>query len=170
MALDLALPERDIPYRVYARVAGEGSMGRQRWVAIGAWRGARVAREAKARAPSAALWCTPAAAPADDPYASIVSRAVRAHDPFLRIGDRWLVRRLAPDCSSVELGSLPERRDEAALLEAMGWETANVHLGTPETIAAVMQDAEQRSGDWLLQAGRASLRAVGQDWKAYREK
>ena len=57
MVLDLALPERDLPYRVHPRVAGEGSLGRQRWVAITSWRGARIAREAKARAPSASFWC-----------------------------------------------------------------------------------------------------------------
>lgn len=170
MALDLALPERDLPYRVHPRVAGEGSLGRQRWVAIAAWRGARIAREAKARAPSAAFWCAPDGAPAvsDDPYAAIVGQAVRAHDPFLRIGDRWLVRRLAPDCSRVELASLPDRRDEAALLGAMGRETANIHLGTPETVPAVMADLERRSADWLLQASRVMLRSVTRDWKAYR--
>jgi hypothetical protein len=169
MVLDLALPERDLPYRVHTRVAGEGSLGHQRWVAITSWRGARIAREAKARAPSASCWCAadgPAAA--EDPYAAIVGQAVRALDPFLRIGDRWLVRRLAPDCSRVELGSLPDRRDEAALLESMGWETANIHLGTPAVIPAVIEDLAHRSGDWLIQASRVMLRAEARDWKAYR--
>jgi Uncharacterized protein conserved in bacteria (DUF2252) len=169
MALDLALPERDLPYRVHTRVAGEGSLGHQRWVAISSWRGARIAREAKARAPSAALWAATDSAPEpEDPYAAIVGRAVRALDPFLRVGDRWLVRRLAPDCSRVELGSLAARRDEAALLEAMGWETANIHLGTLETTPAIVADLQKRSGDWLVQASRVMLRAVAQDWKAYR--
>jgi hypothetical protein len=170
MVLDLALPERDLPYRVHPRVAGEGSLGRQRWVAISSWRGARMAREANARAPSASFWCAADGAPGagDDPYAAIVGQAVRAHDPFLRIGDRWLVRRLAPDCSRVELGSLPDRRDESALLDAMGRETANIHLGTPAMIPAVVADLEQRSADWLLQASRLMLRGVTKDWKAYR--
>jgi hypothetical protein len=168
MALDLALPERDLPYRVRPRVAGEGSLGRQRWVAISSWRGARIAREAKARVPSASVWCAADRTPApEDPYAAMISRAVRAHDPFLRIGDRWVVRRLAPDCSRVELSSLPDRRDEAALLGAMGWESANVHLGTPDMIPAVMADLQRRAGDWLLQASRVMLREVAQDWKAY---
>jgi hypothetical protein len=169
MVLDLALPERDLAYRVHRRIAGEGSLGHQRWVAIAAWHGARIAREAKARTPSASLWCAPDGAPAaEDPYAAIVGQAVRAHDPFLRIGDRWLVRRLAPDCSRVELGSLPDRRDETVLLESMGWETANVHLGSPEVIPAVIEDLKQRPSDWLLQESRAMLRAVARDWKAYR--
>jgi len=170
MVLDLALPERDLPYRAHPRVAGEGSLGHQRWVAITSWRGARIAREAKARAPSASFWCARDGAPesGEDPYAAIVAQAVRAHDPFLRIGDRWLVRRLAPDCSRVELGSLPDRRDEAALLGAMGRETANVHLGTPEMVSVVVADLERRSADWLLQASRVMLRGLTRDWKAYR--
>ncbi|MGI9145304.1 MAG: DUF2252 family protein [Chloroflexota bacterium] len=169
MALDLSLPERDLPYRVHTRIAGEGSLGRQRWVAIASWRGGRIAREAKARAPSASLWCAAdGAQPSHDPYATIVGAAVRAPDPFMRIGDRWVVRRLAPDCSWIRLESLPGRRDEASLLEAMGWEIANVHLGTPNVIETVLRDLNRRSGDWLLQASRTMLGALERDWKAYR--
>jgi hypothetical protein len=168
MALDLALPERDLPYRVHPRVAGEGSLGRQRWVAITAWRGARIAREAKARVPSASVWLADGAQAGEDLYAAIVGRAVRAHDPFVRIGDRWLVRRLAPDCSRIELAFLPDRRDEPDLLKAMGWEVANIHLGSPDSIPAVVEDLQQRSGDWLLEAARQMFQAVSRDWKAYR--
>jgi hypothetical protein len=46
------LPESSLTYRVAHRVAGLGSLGRQRWGAIAEWRGARVAREARALAPS----------------------------------------------------------------------------------------------------------------------
>jgi len=169
MMLDLALPERDLPYRVHPRVSGEGSLGCQRWVAIASWRGARIVREAKARIPSASFWIAGEQTSASqDPYATIVDAAVRVPDPFLRIGDRWLVRRLAPDCSRIPLDALPDRRDEVNLLEAMGWETANVHLGKPEAIQAVLDDLRQRSGDWLLQASRTMLSTVGRDWKAYR--
>jgi len=38
------------------RVAGLGSLGRQRYVALGVWRGGRIAREAKPLVPSAAVW------------------------------------------------------------------------------------------------------------------
>jgi len=50
----------------------------------------------------------------------------------------------------------------------MGWETANIHLGTLETTPAIVADLQKRSGDWLVQASRGMLRAVAQDWKAYR--
>src|SRR5882724_334535 len=52
-SLQRALPERDLKIRIVHRVAGLGSLGRQRFVALAAWRGGRVAREAKALAPSA---------------------------------------------------------------------------------------------------------------------
>src|SRR5256885_11619135 len=52
-SLRRALPERDLKFRIVHRVAGLGSLGRQRFVALAAWGGGRVAREAKALAPSA---------------------------------------------------------------------------------------------------------------------
>ena len=168
------LPDPDVPIVLFSRVAGEGSLGHQRWVTMQDWCGAKLAREAKARAPSASVWSATtapggddrAAAP-EDPYAAIVARAVRAPDPFLRIEEGWLIRRLAPDCSRVELTTLPGRKHEVALLEAMGWETANVHLGTPDAQGALLQDLERRADDWLLTASRRMLRAVVADWKVW---
>ena len=60
----------------------------------------------------------------------ILERAVRVPDPFVHVFGRWLLRRLAPDCSRIEIDSLPAKRDEERLLYAMGWETANIHLGS----------------------------------------
>jgi hypothetical protein len=107
-------------------------------------------------------------APAD-PYAAIVERAMRAHDPFLQISERWLVRRLAPDCSRVELGMLPGRKHDAELLESMGWGIANVHLGTPELKSALLKDLQERAEDWLFVASRRMLRVVDRDWRAWRQ-
>jgi hypothetical protein len=64
-------------------------------------------------------------------YQEALDRSVRDIDPFVRLRGSWIVRRLAPDCSRVELASMPKERDESRLLRAMGFETANVHLGTP---------------------------------------
>src|SRR3989442_1736966 len=50
-SLRRALPERDLKVRIVHRVAGLGSLGRQRFVALAAWRGGRGAREAKALRP-----------------------------------------------------------------------------------------------------------------------
>jgi Uncharacterized protein conserved in bacteria (DUF2252) len=168
-ALQSALPDNTAGYELRSRVAGEGSLGHQRWVATMEWRGGRLAREAKARAPSASIWCLGDSrqAPAGDPYADIVGRAVRSPDPSLRIDEHWLVRRLAHDCSRVELSSLPGPKLEAALLEAMGRETANVHLGSADE-ASALADLQQRADSWLLNGSRIMLKAVVRDWKAYR--
>ena len=60
-----------------------------------------------------------------------MSRAVRVADPFLNVRAGWVVRRLAPDCSRIEMKHLAGVQDECRLLWMMGWETGNVHLGTP---------------------------------------
>ena len=82
--------------------------------------------------------------PDRDLYQAIVTEARRACDPFVQLRGHWIVRRLAPDCSRIELASLPTERDEARLLHAMGWETANIHLGSRDTVGAVRRDLERR--------------------------
>jgi hypothetical protein len=99
-------------------------------VAVAEWRGGSVAREAKALAPSACVWAEQGKGTAPVLYQKILDCAVRCRDPFVRLEKRWIVRRLAPDCSRIELAALPRERDETRLLHAMGWETANVHLGS----------------------------------------
>ena len=60
---------------------------------------------------------------------------------------------------------LPRRREEATLLEAMGRETANLHLGTRAAVAGVRADLKSRKDDWLLAAARAMADAIIVDWK-----
>ena len=55
-ALERWLPEKGLPYKLVHRIAGLGSLGRQRFVAMADWRGGLIAREAKALAISAYLW------------------------------------------------------------------------------------------------------------------
>jgi uncharacterized protein (DUF2252 family) len=52
-ALERCLPQRGQPYRLVHRVAGAGSLGRERLVALAQWDGGLVARETKALLPSA---------------------------------------------------------------------------------------------------------------------
>src|SRR5580704_11951288 len=54
--IERLLPEPGLEYRIVHRIAGLGSLGRQRYVGIALCRGGRVAREAKALAPSACVW------------------------------------------------------------------------------------------------------------------
>jgi hypothetical protein len=79
-----------------------------------------------------------------------------------------VVRRLAPDCSRIELASLSKDRDEARLLYSMGWETANLHFGTPQAIAKVRGDLAARKGRWLHKASKMMLAATLRDWEKWR--
>ena len=89
-------------------------------VALAAWRGGSVAREAKALAPSECVWAAEGKGTAPILYQEILDCSVRSIDPFVRLQKSWIVRRLAPDCSRIELSALPKQRDEIRLLRAMG--------------------------------------------------
>jgi len=167
-AINRLLPDEEIECRIAHRIAGLGSLGRERFVAIGHYRGARVAREAKALAPSACVWANGKGASKRIRYQEILDRSHRAPDPFVRLEGRWIVRRLAPDCSRVELSHMPKERDESKLLHAMGFETANVHLGTPRAVPRILQDLRRRSGYWLHEAAGAMVKATLEDWQEWR--
>lgn len=165
-ALAAALPAKKPKYRLVHRVAGLGSLGRQRFVALAEWDGGLVAREAKALLPSSCVW---AGEIKDDrsQYDKIVKRAIRCPDPFLELSKGWVVRRLAPDCSRVELAMLPKGRDEYKLLEAMGRETANVHLGSRRAINKVKHDLNKRPEGWLHEAAKTMVQATTADWQRW---
>jgi hypothetical protein len=166
-ALARRMPERDLACRVVHRVAGLGSLGRERFTAIAEWRGGKIAREAKALAPSACAWAAKKDA-ARILYQEILDAAVRCPDPFVAQRGRWILRRLAPDCSRIELSDMPKERDETRLLHAMGWETANVHLGSVKPEAA-LRDLKSRPGHWLHDAAGRMMEAVAADWKQWRK-
>jgi hypothetical protein len=155
------------PREIKRRVAGIGSLGHRRVVFIANNNGGRVAREAKELAPSACVWASHQTAEQLH-YSEIVERSVRVRDPFLRVEGGWVFRRLASDCSRIELFMLPAERDEERLLYAMGWETANVHLGSREAIRAIQRDLDKRPARWLHRASKAMSDATRRDWKAYR--
>ena len=165
-ALVRALPEAGLPFRIVHRRAGLGSLGRRRFVAVADWRGSRVAREAKELTVSAWHWMETGKSFAIL-YRSILQRAIRVADPFVRVQAHWLLRRLAPDCSRIELGSLPQRRNELKLLEVMGWETANIHLGTKGAARRIAADLKQRAARWLRKAAQTMADATVDDWKAW---
>lgn len=150
------------------RSAGLGSLGRPRYVAIAEQRGGLVAREAKAMLPSAWAWITGARERKRFYYNKIVGAATRAHDPFLHTTKGWLIRRLSPHCSRINLGELPKKRDEMRILKAMGEETANVHFGSQTPLADVRRDLKRRPEGWLHNATRKMAEAVQKDWKIWR--
>jgi hypothetical protein len=186
-ALKHALPERNLEVRIVHRVAGLGSLGRQRFVALARWRGGRVAREAKALAPSAcllaesdrassvsygavlrrALWVL-RGTDRQIHYNAILRHGVRCPDPCVNVTGPWLIRRLAPDCSRIPLNALPKKRDAERLLYAMGWETANVHLGSTNP-RVLLADLNRRRKRWLHEAASRMIDAVEEDWRAWRK-
>ena len=47
----------------------------------------------------------------------------------------WLIRRFFPGSNPIDIETLPKHSDEQTILQAMGAEAANVHLGTKRQAA-----------------------------------
>jgi hypothetical protein len=165
-ALEKSLPG-GFAYKLVRRIAGTGSLGQPRFVAIGDWKGGCVAREAKAIVPSACVWR--AGQTRDHNYSErLLKSAIRAHDPFQSVREGWLIRRLSPDSNPIEIFRWPKERDETVLLRSMGREVANIHLANPRRIAAVMDQLKSLPGDWLHASAKTMAKALEKDWKHYR--
>ena len=162
-----SFPSPKRPYELKRRVAGLGSLGHPRILALSSWQGAFIAREAKGIRTSAWVWYKNS--PSDEMYGlKLNNTAIRVKDPCVRFQGHWVVRRLAPDCSRIELASLPAERDESRLLYDMGWETANMHFGSPKAIAKIKRDLARRKGRWLHKASKAMVKATLKDWEDWR--
>ena len=161
------LPEGGGAPRFFRRRAGVGSRGHARFAVVADWRGGFIAREAKALAPGALVWLSPRLGRSGSP-AELAARAVRCPDPIWNVKRGWVFRRLAPDCSKIDLAELRSQNMGEPLLEAMGWEAANMHLGSPAALPAVKRDLRSRKSTWLLDATREMERQTRQDWKEWR--
>jgi len=166
--LKAALPGQGLKFRVAHRLAGLGSLGRERYTAITDWCGGKIARETKPLLPSACSWAGARAGRGKFFYAAILRQSVRAADPFLTVRDGWVLRRLSPFCSRIELHQLTRGHDRTKLVHAMGRELANIHLGTPEAVAAIRRDLRQRDPDWLRAAAETMVSATLNDWREWR--
>jgi hypothetical protein len=162
------LPAPQLPYRVVRRVAGVGSLGHPRYVAIADWCGGQIALEAKAATPSACVWAGTGGS-SRIYYQSLLEQAIRCPDPFVRLSGKWLVRQLAPDSSPIEIETMNGQKDQDRLLHAMAWETANVHLGTARAAARILADLNSRSGKWLRTAVKDMTAATIGDWKEWKK-
>ena len=161
-----SLPAGTVEIRWVHRLAGIGSLGRERITAIGSWRGGKVAREAKALAPSACMWAEGRGSPRRRWHRLLLSHPLRCPDPFAQIRRQWIIRRLAPDCARIALDGLRKGDDERDLLRAMGWEVANVHLAS-RNCHEILEDLASRDRRWLQDATHAALDAVEKDYKAW---
>jgi len=162
------LPDGVGRVRFARRRSGIGSLGRERLVAIADWQGSKIAHEVKALAPSAWEWANPDHSSGRIHYLDLVSQAVRCPDPMTDVREGWVIRRLSPDCSRVELAWLPKLRDERRLLNAMGWEAGNLHLGTRGATRAILVDLTRRKQGWLRDAATRMARRLRIDWKDWR--
>jgi hypothetical protein len=174
-AIEHLMPAPGIQYRLAHRIAGLGSLGRARYIALADWHGAHVAREAKALVPSASSWAqsletSKQQGPPEILYQAIINRAVRCPDPFVQVRGRWIVRRLGPYCSRIELAALRGPETELRLIHAMGWETANIHLGSPSARKSVLRHLDKQKDKWLHQAAEVMLDTVRADWNVWKKK
>jgi hypothetical protein len=167
LTLEKTLPDAKLDYKVVRRAAGLGSRGQQRFVAIAHWNGGFIAREAKAMLPSSCVWLSGKLGRSPSYYREAITAAVRSRDPFQRIEGIWLIRRLSPDSNPIEIEDLPQKRDEEALLHAMGTEVANVHLGSKRVVNRILQDLRRRKACWLRSAAKEMAKVTERDWKRY---
>jgi hypothetical protein len=165
-AIVQVLPDRRIPFKVRHRIAGLGNLGKPRYTAIAHWNGGPLAREVKALTLSAAGWAT---SDSKGPfYENIISRAIRSADPYLKEHGSWVVRRLSPDCRRLEMASLTRVKDEEWLLNAMGFEIANIHLGTSGALRSIKKHMADSPKNALRKAAIAMHEKIAKDFRHWR--
>jgi hypothetical protein len=166
-ALSAAMPQPGLSIATAPRSAGAGSLGRPRWVGIAEWRGAPVVREAKALLRSA--W-PPAAARAfpNSDCRRIATGRYRAFDPFYRVADGIVVRRLSPNNRKIEAEKSADLLVRPRLLAVMGVELANVHLGVKDRREAIARHLASLKPGWLDAAAASVAAATLRDFKDFR--
>ncbi len=171
-ALQTALPEgaAKVEFRQLnaGRFRGMGSRGKRRYYAFAQWHGSDVLREAKPIIPSSA---TLAGFPPEPGLKEILASTRRCPDPTVRICGKWMVRRLAPDASKIQLKDLEAHAKRAAATElfaSMGMEIANLHRGS-KGAGAVVDDLETRGNDrrWFAGAVEQWEGRLRRDWEEF---
>ena len=166
-----SLPKDIESVRFCSRVAGGGSLGRPRYVAVAFWRGGHVLREAKALVPSAWTWAHDNKS-GDRSHAShfleIANGRYRAPDPFLDVHNKFIFRRLAADSRKIELGPDAGAKLKAELFRAMGFDPASIHAAGSRGAAALRADLKKRPRGWLNAAAKTTVAAVKRDYEEWR--
>lgn len=164
-ALHAALPEALEDVEIAPRQAGAGSLGRPRWVAIARWRGTPVVREAKVLVPSA--WnLVEGRGGFSIRWNEIATGRYRSPDPWFRLTDNIIVRRLSPNNRKIEAKNAADREHLLGkkLLNAMGRDLASIHLGSVDLHKRIRRDLGRRGSGWLVAATRAARKKVLADY------
>jgi hypothetical protein len=161
------LPKDVEGVRFCSRVAGGGSLGRPRYVAVAFWRGGHILREAKALVPSAWTWANGGKSRTSH-FLEIANGRYRAPDPFLAVHSKFIFRRLAADSRKIELGANAGAKLRADLFRAMGFDLASIHAAASPGAAALRADLKKRPRGWLNAAAKASEAAVKRDYEEWR--
>jgi hypothetical protein len=169
-AIEKILPkDAKVQYRRLKAPKGLGSLGRRRFLAFIDWQGGRMAREAKQVVGSAVVWAQGKRGGCDNPWLEKTLRAaVRCADPYYEVRRNWLVRRLGPDCSRIDIDQLVHHEDLAALLYSMGKETANIHLRTPKARRRIRTFLKHAPSDWLETAAELMFKLSLKDWNKFK--
>jgi hypothetical protein len=162
--IEEAMPEPRLSITTAPRRAGAGSLGRPRWVGTAEWRGGPVLREAKALVTSA--WVRARGSNDDTIRCSeIANGRFRPVDPWYKIKNGVVVRRLSPNNRKIEVGDGSSGMFGRDMLQMMGFELANVHLGTAPRQEAIRRDLAKRKASWLTVNARKAADATTQDYK-----
>jgi len=164
--LQQSLPAGAVIQRFASWVRGGGSLGRPRFLAIAAWHGGRVVREAKALVPSAWDWAHGEAG-THSRFIDLATQTHRSPDPFLFVRDGFIFRRVAADSRKIELGDTAGANLKAEMLEAMGFDVGAIHAAAVSEAKAIESDLDKRPADWLRKAARAAAAAVEEDFHDY---
>ena len=185
-ALNAAFRDPFSSYQICRRKAGLGSLGRQRFTAVVEdWCGGIIVREVKALAPSAWLWanrernsfCQAGLRNNEIWYAEALRNAVRSRDPWLKVHNGWVVRRLGPDAFKIKLKDLDLKHDGKSeeltkeLLAAMGRETANAHSwcdNSSDSVAKHLKSLSDQSSEWLFRAAMKMVEEPKEDFKDWK--
>lgn len=163
--LEAAMPERHISFDTARRVAGTGSLGRPRWIAVATWRGGWIVRESKAVLTSA--WQLVHGGPEKLFLAEIAGGEFRAPDPWYRVSDGIVTRRLSPNNRKIEAGSIDTDLNGQKMLAAMGFELANIHLGERNAHTTIARDFEARKPEWWTAATKTAALSVIEDYRTF---
>ena len=166
-ALIASLPKDAKNIRFRSRVAGGGSLGRPRYVAVAFWRGGHVLREAKALVPSAWIFAHGGKSRASH-FRKLANGKYRAPDPFLQVHGKFIFRRIAADSRKIELADIGGSKVTARILEAMGFDLASIHAAGSADVDALRADLKKRPRGWLNAAAKTAAAAVKRDYEEWR--